>query len=60
MLFIRAVQQIGTRPYQGHTIYYWFVYSVALDLAVAVVFGLIGALLARGILRLRSFAPQSD
>jgi hypothetical protein len=59
MLFIRAVQQTGTRPFLSHTIYYWFVYSVVLDLAVSVVFGLIGALLARGISRLHSLTPQS-
>jgi hypothetical protein len=59
ILFIQAVQRTGMRPYLGHPIYEWFVYSVALDVAISVAFGFIGASLAWGICRIRSLTLQS-
>lgn len=53
ILFVQAAERNGTGPYLGHPIYEWFVYSVALDVAIAVVFGFIGATLARLVVGIR-------
>lgn len=58
-LALRAVSMMGATPYQGHTTFYWFAQTVALNLAVSVLLGLMGASAARGVRFIRSHIPQA-
>jgi hypothetical protein len=59
VLYLLALPREIAYSFRGHGIYYWFLYTLAINLAVSVVFGFAGSLLAWGICRIRSLTLQS-
>jgi len=60
VLYIPVLLREGAYSFRGHGIYYWFLYTLAMNLALSLVFGFAGALLGRSIDRFRgSMTPQS-
>jgi hypothetical protein len=60
--YLLALRRAGVSSFLGHSIYYWFVYTLAINLALSLVFGVMfgvmGALLGRGIARFRGSMDQ--
>ncbi len=46
-LYLLAVLRMGSRPFLGHTIHFWFAKTMALNLAACLIFGLAGTAFAR-------------
>jgi len=59
VLMLQVLPRVSAYSFQGHGIYFWFCRSLAINFALAMMCGFVGALLARGIARMRSLTPQS-
>jgi hypothetical protein len=53
VLYLLALSRESAYSFQGHGIYYWFLYTLAINLALSLMFGFGGALLGRSIARFR-------
>jgi hypothetical protein len=60
VLYIPVLLRERAYSFQGHGIYHWFLYTLAINLALSLMFGFVGALLGRSVARFRgSMTPQS-
>jgi hypothetical protein len=53
VLYLLVLPWESAYSFRGHGIYYWFLYTLAIDLALSLVFGFAGALLGRSVARFR-------
>ena len=60
VLYLLVLPWESAYSFRGHGIFYWALYTLAINLALSLVFGFAGALLGRSIARFRgSLTPQS-
>jgi hypothetical protein len=53
VLYLLALPRESAYSFRGHGIYYWFLYTLAINLTLSLVFGFAGALLGRSVARFR-------
>jgi len=58
VLYLLALPRESAYSFQGHGIYYWFLFTLAIDLALSLVFGFAGALLGRSVAHFRGSMGQ--
>ena len=58
VLYLLVLPWESAYSFQGRGIYYWALYTLAINLALSVVFGFAGALLGRSIARFRGSMDQ--